>query len=421
MPRDNNSIIVGIDIGSSSVRTIISQQLRGEEQLRIIGVGSIPSFGMRRGVIIDTDDVAKSINESVEMAKNMAGVSIRKAVINIGGCDIGFQDSKGVIAIGRADGEVVDDDINRVISEAQNIPLPMNREIVHVIPRKYRLDDQDNIKNPLGMKGVRLEVDALVIESTSTNVKNISKCLYQTNIEIEDIVLEPLAAAKAVLSKKQKELGVALINIGGGTTSLAVYEEGDLVHTVVLPVGAGHITNDIAIGLRTSVEVAEKIKLEYGSAIARDVSKKDGIDLAQIDSQEEGVISRHHVAEIIEARLEEIFSLVKKELIVIGRSGLLPAGAVLVGGGAKMTNISELAKEELGLPVQVGFPSGFGGILDKVDDPSFSTVLGLILWNQEQREYQDNGLFGLKKIDFFTHKNGETISKIKSLFNKFLP
>ena len=416
-----DNIIVGIDIGSFNVRTVIAQRLRGEEQLRIVGVGSVPSLGMRRGVIIDTDDVAKSINESVEIAKNTAGINVRKAVINIGGCDIEFQDSKGVIAIGRADGEVAEDDINRVISETQNIALPMNKEIVHVIARKYRLDDQDNIKNPLGMKGVRLEVDALVIESTTTNVKNISKCLYQTNIEVDDIILEPLAAAKAVLTKKQKELGVALINIGGGTTSLAVYEEGDLMHTAILPIGAGHVTNDIAIGLRTSIEVAEKIKLEYGSAIAHDVGKKEGIDLAQIDSQEEGVISRYHVAEIIEARLEEIFSLVKKELIAIGKSGLLPAGAVLVGGGAKLPHVADLAKEKLGLPVQIGFPSGFSGILDKVDDPSFSTVLGLILWNQEQREYQDNGLFGLKKVDFLPHGSGETMNKIKNLFKKFLP
>ena len=421
MSRFGDSIIVGIDLGSSNVRTIIAQKIKGEEQLRIVGVGSAPSFGMRRGVIIDTDDVAKSINRSMEIAKGMAGTNVRKAIINIGGCDIGFQDSKGVIAIGRADGEVIEDDINRVISEAQNIPLQMNREIIHVIPRKYMLDNQDNIKNPLGMKGVRLEVDALVIESTTANIKNISKCLYQTNIEIEDMVLEPLAAAKAVLSKKQKELGVALINIGGGTTSLAVYEEGDLLHTAVLPVGAGHITNDIAIGLRTSIDVAEKIKLEYGSAVSKEVSKKDGIDLAQIDSQEEGVISRYHVAEIIEARLEEIFSLVQKELVKIDRAGLLPAGAVLAGGGAKMMHIAELAKEKLGLPVQIGFPSGFGGILDKVDDPSFSTVLGLILWNQEQREFQDSGLFGFKKIDFFTHKNSETANKVKGLFRKFLP
>lgn len=421
MFRDRNSIIVGIDIGSSNIRTIISQQLKGEDQLRIIGVGSAPSFGMRRGVIIDADDVAKSINESVEMAQNMAGVKIKKAVINIGGCDIGFQDSKGVIAIGRADGEVAEDDINRVISEAQNIPLPMNKEIVHVIPRKYRLDDQDNIKNPLGMKGVRLEVDALVIESTTSNIKNINKCLYQANIEIEDIVLEPLSAAKAVLSKKQKELGVALINIGGGTTSLAVYEEGDLIHTAILPVGAGHITNDIAIGLRVSIDVAEKIKLEYGSAISHNVGKKEGIDLVQIDSQEEGIISRYHVVEIIEARLEEIFSLIKKELIAIGKSELLPSGAVLVGGGAKMIYIADLAKEKLGLPVQIGFPSGFSGILDKVDDPSFSTVLGLISWDQEQKDYQDSGLSKLKKLDFFPNKNGEIFEKIKSLFEKFLP
>lgn len=421
MSRFGDSIIVGIDIGSSNVRTVISQQIKGEEQLRIIGVGSVHSFGVRRGVIIDIDDLAKSINESMEMAKNMAGSNVRKAIINIGGCDIGFQDSKGVIAIGRADGEVIEDDINRVISEAQNIPLQMNREIIHVIPKKYMLDNQDNIKNPLGMKGVRLEVDALVIESTTANIKNISKCLYQTSIEIEDMVLEPLAAAKAVLSKKQKELGAALINIGGGTTSLAVYEEGDLIHTAVLPIGAGHITNDIAIGIRTSIDVAEKIKLEYGSAISREVSKKDGIDLAQIDSQEEGVISRHHVAEIIEARMEEIFSLVQKELVKIDRAGLLPAGAVLVGGGSKMMHIAELAKEKLGLPVQIGFPSGFGGILDKVDDPSFSTVLGLILWNQEQRDFQNSGLFGFKKIEFFTHKKGETVNKFKGLFRKFLP
>jgi len=421
MSRDNNSIIVGIDVGSSNVRTIIAQQIRGEEQPRIIGVGSVPSVGMRRGAIIDMDDVAKTINESVESAQRMAGINVKKAIINIGGCDIGFQNSKGVIAIGRADGEVVEDDINRVISEAQVIPLPMNKEIVHVVARKYRLDDQDNLKNPLGMKGVRLEVDALIIESSTTHVKNISKCLYQTGIEIDDLVLEPLAAAKAVLSKKQKELGVVLINIGGGTTSLAVYEEGDLMHAAVLPVGAGHITNDIAIGLRTSIDVAEKIKLEYGSAIAREVNKKEGIDLAQIDSQEEGVVSRHHVAEIIEARLEEIFSLVQKELSSIGKARLLPAGAVLVGGGAKMMHVADLAKEILGLPAQAGFPSGFGGILDKVDDPSFSTALGLVLWSQEQREFQPDGLFGLKTFGFLPHGNGETINKIKGLFKKFLP
>jgi cell division protein FtsA len=313
---------------------------------------------------------------------------------------------------------VVEDDINRVIAEAQVISLPMNKEVIHVIAKKYRLDDQDNIKDPLGMKGVRLEVDALVIEGSSVHVKNISKCIYQTSIEIDDLVLAPLASAKSVLTKKQKELGVVLIDIGGGTTSLAVYEEGDLVHTTILPVGAGHVTNDIAIGLRTSIEVAEKIKLEYGSALAKDISKKEGIDLAQIDSKEEDVVSRHHVAEIIEARLEEIFSLVQKELKLIGKAGLLPSGAVLVGGGAKMTNVAELAKDVLGLPVQIGFPTGLGGMLDKVDDPSFATVAGLILWGRQQETSQtSSGFFS----SAFTHGSGETMNKLKGLFKKFLP
>ncbi len=422
MARDNNAIIVGVDIGSSNVRTIVAQQMGAEQQLRIVGVSVVPSFGIRRGVITDVEDVASVINEAVEQAERMAGVPIKRVLINIGGADVGFQSSKGVIAIGRADGEVAEDDINRVISEAQLVSLPMNKEIVHVIARKYRLDDQDNIKDPLGMKGVRLEVDALVIESSSSHVKNISKCVYQANIEIDDLVLEPLAAAKAVLSKKQKELGVVLINIGGGTTSLAVYEEGDLIHTAILPVGAGHITNDIAIGLRTSIDTAEKIKLEYGSAISHDISKKEGIDLSQIDSQESGIISRHHVAEIIEARLEEIFSLVQKELKLIGKAGLLPSGAVLVGGGAKMTHISELAKDALGLPIQIGFPAGFSGILDKVDDPSFATVAGLIIWGQQQNNSHVNEGFnnGLTS-ELFSKGITETTEKVRGWMKKFLP
>lgn len=417
-----DSIIVGVDIGTTNVRTIVAQQLRGEEKLRIIGVGTAASFGIRKGVITDVEDVSRAVGEAIEIAERMAGFPVKHAVINIGGSDIGFQSSKGVIAIGRADGEVTDDDINRVISEAQIISLPMNKEIVHVIPRKYRLDDQDNIKDPVGMKGVRLELDALIIESSASQVKNISKAAYQAGVEIDDLVLEPLASAKSVLTKKQKELGVVLINMGGGTTSLAVYEEGELVHTAVLPVGSVHITNDIAIGLRTSVDVAEKIKLEYGSALSRDINKKEGIDLTELDSQEEGVVSRHHVAEIIEARLEEIFMLVQKELKEIGKAGLLPSGAVLVGGGAKMTHVVELAKDVLRLPIQIGFPQGFGGILDKVDDPSFATVAGLILWGEQQSgESHETFMMGSKALDVFSRGTGDTVDKMRVWLKKFLP
>jgi cell division protein FtsA len=215
---------------------------------------------------------------------------------------------------------------------------------------------------------------------------------------------------------------VVLINIGGGTTSMAVYEEGDLLYTTILPVGAGHVTNDVAIGLRTSIEVAEKIKLEYGSALSREVNKKEGIDLAQIDSKEEGVVSRHHVAQIIEARLEEIFSLAQAELKKIGKAQLLPAGAVLVGGGAKVTHIAELAKDVLGLPVQVGFPAGLGGVLDKVDDPSFATVAGLVLWQQDQNfAKQEDNFMSFKSFETLARPAGDTINKVTHWFKKFLP
>lgn len=416
------NIIAGIDIGSSTVKTVIAQQMRGEEKLRIVGVAINPSFGIRRGVIIDVDEVSKIINESVNYAQRMAGVEIRRAILNIGGNDISFQESKGVVAVGKADGEVTEDDINRSINEAQVIPLPMNKEIIHIVPRKFRLDDQGNIKDPLGMKGVRLEVDALVIQSSASQIKNITKCTYQSGIEIDDIVLEPLAASKAVLSKKQKELGVIMVNIGGGTTSIAVFEEGELLHTAVIPVGAGHITNDIAIGLRTSVEVAEKIKLEYGAAISSDIDPKEILDLSKVDSAEDGIISRQHVCEIIEARLEEIFNLVLKELKNIGKAGLLPAGAVLVGGGAKMPQVTDLAKEILKLPIQIGFPNGFGGVLDKVDDPEFATVAGLVLWG-DQQEFATNN----KKDDkgeifkpLFGYGNQVT-EQVRGWMKKFLP
>ena len=417
MSKDN--IIVGIDVGSSNIRTVIAQSFSDVEIPRIIGVGEVLSSGIRRGTISDTEEVIKSINESVEKAERMAGLTVKNANVNIGGTEISFQNSKGVIAVGRADGEVIEDDLERVIIEAQNVALPLNREIIYVIPKNYRLDDQENIKDPLGMRGVRLEMNALVIECSSNQVKNLTKCIHQSGIDINEIILEPLAAATSVLAKKQKELGVVLINIGGGTTGISVFEDGDLLHTAVLPVGAGHVTNDIAIGLRTSIEVAEKVKLEFGNAVPEEINKKEEIDLSEIDSQESGFVSRYHVAEIIEARLEEIFTMVNKELKNIGKAGLLPAGAVITGGGAKLLGIVDLAKNVLGLPAQVGFPVNLGGIMNRVDDPSFSTAIGLVIWNEEQRTGSQKNS---KKV-FTNMSNGaeETVKKMRKWMEKFLP
>lgn len=413
-------IICGIDIGSSNVRTIIAQIVSAEEKPRIIGVGVAESFGVRKGIIVDIEETLKSIDESVEKAERSAGVSIDRAIVSIGGNQISSQYSKGVIAVGKADGEVTGDDIRRVIEASQAISIPPNKEIIHIIPKSYSLDDQKNIKDPLGMNGVRLEVEALIIEGSTPFIKNLSKCFELSKIDIENFVLAPLAASASTLTKRQKELGVVLIDMGGGATSIAVFEENDLLSSSIIPVGGKHITNDIAIGLRTSIDVAEKIKLEFGNAMPREINKKEDINLAEIDSSEEGTVSRYHVAEIIEARLEEIFNLVNKELKIIGKDKLLPAGAVLTGGTSKLPGAVDLAKEILGLPAQTGFPIPLGGLVDKVDEPSFATAIGLLVWGMENLETAKIGLS--KKFSSNISENfGISAKKFKKWFEKFLP
>lgn len=415
-------IIVGIDVGSSKVKTVVARMFPEEEKPRIIGVGVSSSSGMRKGIIIDLEEVTQNIRESIEKAQKNAGLDISEVVISVGGNHISSQNSKGVVAVGKADGEVTEDDIERVINAAQAISIPPNKEILHIIPKDYSLDDQKNIKDPLGMNGVRLEVDSLIIEGSTPALRNLEKCLEQAGVKVNDFVLAPLAAARATLSKRQKELGVVLVDIGAATTSLAVYEESDLLHTAILPVGGLHITNDIAIGLRTSIDVAERVKLEYGSAIPSEIGKKEEINLAEIDSHEEGAVSRAHVAEIIEARLEEIFSLANKELKEVGRDKLLPAGVMITGGTAKLPGILDLAKDSLGLPAQTGFPISLGGLVDKVDDPSFVTVVGLIIWEMENFSLERKKNFLSDKIVGNISGNvSGSISSVKRWVGKFLP
>lgn len=423
-----NDYIIVLDVGSSHIRTVVAQIINEEEQKpRIVGVSATESAGIRRGVVADIEEVSEAIKNSIEEAQRNSGVKIESVYVSIGGAHIECVEAKGVIAVGRADGEVTVEDIGRVTEAATAINLPQNKEILNLVPQSYRLDDQEGIKDPLGMSGVRLEVQGLVILGSTPHIRNITKCVNNNGIEVEGIIISPLAAAKAVLNKRQKELGVASIDIGGGTTSIAVYEERNLIHIAVLPVGAGHITNDIAIGLRTSIEVAEKVKLKYGSALSSEISKKDQINLADFDPNEEGTISRRHVAEIIEARLEEIFYMVEKELKKINRSALLPAGVVLTGGGACMQGSVDLAKEILKLPAQTGFPMELSGLVDKVDNPAFSVSIGMILWVLEDPVAMAGE--GGKSLNLFSGK--EIISKMSSVkdgaktmkkwFGKFLP
>lgn len=372
-------IIIGLDIGTCNITAAVAQLKEGSTNAQILGVGRVPSTGLRRGVVVDIEETVKNIKEAAGLAHRMSGVPVEHAFVSIGGSHISCRTSKGVIAVSRADGEISQEDKERAVSAASAISVGPNREILHVLPRRFSVDNQDSIKEPVGMQGVRLEVDALIVEGATPFIKNLIKCIREADVDEDGLLLAPLAASRAVLSKRQKELGAMLLDLGGGTTGLTVFEEGDIVDCQILPVGSMHITNDIAIGLRTSVDVAEKIKLEYGSvALGANKKEKEMIDLKKLGG-DEGQASRHQVAEIIEARVNEILDLVNKELKRIDRAGLLPAGAVLVGGGAKMQGLVELAKEKLRLPVQIGRPQNLEGIVDQVDDPSFSTVCGLIL------------------------------------------
>lgn len=414
--------IVGLDIGSASIKTVIAQEVPDESLLRVVGVGVAPALGIRRGSIIDMDDAIRAIGFSIEQAEKMSGVSVEQVMVNIGGVDIFSQQAKGVVAVGKADGEVLEDDIARVLHAAQSMAIPLNKEILHILPRNYRLDDQSSIKDPLGMRGVRLEADALLIGGSSSHIKSVSRCVEQLGIGWGGCAVEPVVVATAVLNRKQKELGVAVVNIGSATTSVTVYEEGDLLYVTVLPVGASHITNDIAIGLRTSVEIAEQVKILYGTTIVNDVDESDDIDLSEIDPQEEGIVSRHHVAEIIEARVEEILQFVNSELEAIGRAGLLPAGVVLTGGGSKLLGIVDVAKEIFKLPAQIGYPQPLGGILDRVDDPEFATAVGLVVWSHENAPQAAEGFaWGNTISTGLLGGMGGVSKKAKALFEKFLP
>ena len=414
-----NNIIVGLDVGTSKVRAIVAS-IKGKEELRpkIIGVGESNSLGMRKGVVVDIEEMTKSIKRAIDQAERSSGLNIEKAYVSVGGSHIKAKTSKGIVAVSRADEEVSEDDVLRAINNASAVSLDPNREVLHVIPREFNIDGQEGIQDPRGMTGVRLEVDTLIVEGLTPYIKNLRKCLANAQVEIEGLVLNVLAASNAVLTRKQKELGVLILDFGGGTVGMTVYEERKLIHINVLPIGSYHITNDLAIGLRTSVEVAEKVKLAYGSCLAYEVGKKETIDLSKIDEKEEGVANRREISRIIEARIDEIFSLVNKELKKINRERLLPAGAILIGGGSKIPEIIDLAKEKLKLPVQLGYPQGIDGLVDKVDDPAFATAVGLIFWALEMQSGREEGkIFNIGR----NPSRSGFLGLIKKIFRIFLP
>lgn len=409
MAKDN--LLVGLDIGSTKVAACCGEIVEG--MVNVTGFIKVPNNGVRKGVVVDIEDTVSAISDALEKLERISGSRISSAIVGISGAHVLTSISKGVVAVARADGEIGKSDVERVIAAARTVALPPNREIIHVIPRTYTVDGQEAIVDPIGMTGIRLEVETLVISGASSAIKNLTKCVYQAGLEIHGLVFSPLACSKNMLTKKQKEDGAMLLDVGGGTTSLAVYEEGDILHAAVIPIGSSHITNDLAIGLRTSVEVAEKIKVKYGAAIANKIREAETISLSQFDPGETERIERKYVSEIIQARLGEILTLVNSELKTIGKEGMLPAGVVLTGGGSKLEDLIEACKEELRLPTAYGSINlDMGGFVDKLSDPVYASSVGLMLYALDDAVGKGIGHFS---------SNDSIIGKAKGFFKQFLP
>lgn len=385
-------ILAGIDIGSSKIATIIiqSSQTPDQEEVQILGVAWVPSQGVRKGQIVDIEETAAAVIASVEKAERMAGFAVDRAVAVINGGHISCQNSHGVVAVSSPEGEIEPNDVERVIDAARAVSLPAAREIIHVLPSEFIVDGETDIKDPVGMSAIRLEVETHLVTASATALKNLNKCIGEVGAHVSGVVFSGLAASYAVLTDTERELGVVLVDFGGGTTSIAVFSDGALVHSRVLPIGSKNITNDIAIGLRTSLESAEKIKLALSSEkgikvkekSTADKNKEDEIDLVSLGVTDgDRSISKKTLLEgIIRPRLNEVFTMVGMELKSAGFGGRTPAGLVLTGGGALTAGAIESAKRMLALPVRIGVPKGISGLIDDVSSPVFASTVGSILW-----------------------------------------
>ncbi|MBP8808016.1 MAG: cell division protein FtsA [Kofleriaceae bacterium] len=375
-----SEIIVGLDIGTTKIAAIAGEVT--DDGIDIIGIGTAPSKGLRRGVVVNIDATVSAIRAAIDEAENMAGCQISSVFAAISGAHVRGLNSHGIVAV--KDKEVRDADIARVIEAAKAVAIPMDREVLHVLPQQYVIDDQDGIRDPLGMAGVRLEAKVHIVTTAVTSAQNVVKCANRCGLQVADIVLEPLASAQAVLEDDEKELGVALVDIGGGTCDIAVFADGAIVHTAVLPLGGGHVTNDIATVLRTPLDSAEKIKRKYGCASRSMIGDGDTMEVPSVGGRGPRVLPRSTLVEIIEPRVEEIFEHVKRELMRSGYADGLAAGIVLTGGATILEGTAEVAEQVLGLPVRRAHPVRIGGLVDVVRSPAYATGVGLVVYGASQ-------------------------------------
>lgn len=434
----DGKIIVGVDTGTSKIVTVIAKV---DEYINILGVSEVRSAGIRKGQIVDIEEAVSSINASLEASERMAGYSVSHIIASIGGSHIESQNSRGVVAVSSPGGEITKNDIIRVIDAARAISLPSSREIIHVLPRNFTVDGQEGIKDPIGMTGVRLEVDTHIITANATSIRNLDKSFTEAGVDVDSIVFSGFASSLSVLSDTEKELGVVLVDIGAGTTDITIYVEGAISYSSVLPIGARHITNDLAIGLRISLESAEKIKLflskksgrkkvtlneesmevlEYETS-EKAIQNRDELDLGSLNLSEDlhKVSKKTLIDGIIRPRLNEIFTMIGLEIKKSGFGGQTPSGIVVTGGGAKTIGITDAAKRMLAMPVRIGVPTGLKGIIDEIEEGAFATVIGLIKHSVKTEALQSLP-FGFS-VPSFPFRFGKLSNKIISIVKSFIP
>lgn len=411
--------IVGIDVGTTKVCTIVAQ-VSDSGKLNILGVGVTPSKGIDKGVVVNIDDAMNAIAASVEKAERLSGYRIGTAFVGVSGRHISSLNSRGVVAVQRPDHEITRSDVARAVESAQAVAIPTQREVIHVIPRAYVVDGHEGIRDPIGMSGFRLEVETHIVTGEVMAIQNLIRSVQKSGVEIDDLVLQPLASGEAVLTPDDKDRGVMLVDIGGGTTDIAIFVQGGVWHTSVISVGGNHFTNDITYVLHTPHNSAEYLKIRYGSAIAGDPPEDDGEDQIEIDTLtvgEKQKISRHLLNEIIQARAEQVVELIYNEVRRSGYEGMLPAGIVLTGGAAQLNRFDELVREMLGMPVRVGVPVDLHGLADSLDSPLYATGVGLLRWGSR------HGL----SVPGMTHRSeererlGNVYERFKGWLREFLP
>ncbi len=392
--KKGGEILVGLDIGTTKICAIVGELT--DEGIDIIGIGSHPSKGLRKGVVVNIETTVNSIQRAIDEAEAMAGTEITHVYTGIAGGHVKSFGGRGVVAL--KDREVREADIARVIEQAKTVNIPVDREVIHVLPQEFIVDDQGGIREPLGMTGARLEAKVHIVTGAVASAQNIIKCANRAGLNVSDIVLQPLASSEAVLTEEEKELGVCLVDIGGGTTDIAIFQNGAIVHTAVIALGGHNLTNDIAVGLRTPIDHAERLKQKFGCSLTAMVDKADMIEVPSVGGRDPRVMGRQILSEILEPRVEEIFQLVHREVERNGFSELLTSGVVITGGSTLLPGMTELAEEIMGVPVRRGVPRGIGGLVDVVRSPVYATGVGLVVYGAR---HQDRSMFRIREENVF--------------------